>query len=51
MRLGDAKVSLRPFSMMMTMPTETSEPVPAVVGIAIRGGILPIFFAPPMIAA
>ena len=44
-------VSLRPFSRITTVPTETSEPVPAVVGMAISGGIFLIFFAPPVMAA
>ena len=50
-RLGEAKVSLRPLFSVVIMPIETSEPVPAVVGMAIKGGSFLISFDPPTIAA
>jgi hypothetical protein len=41
-----AKVALRPSSVMTMAPIETSLPVPAVVGMAISGGCLPILALP-----
>ena len=51
MRFGETMVSFTPVSRMTTAPTETSEPVPAVVGMATSGGIFLMYFAPPVLAA
>ncbi len=44
---GLAKVSLRPSAITMTKPTETSLPVPAVVGMATMGATSEICRTPP----
>ena len=46
-RFSLAKISFLPSSMIMTDPTDTSLPVPDVVGIAIMGMVLEIFPKPP----
>ena len=48
MNSGLAKVSLRPSFMIMTNPTETSLPVPAVVGTAINGATVLTSCPPPV---
>jgi len=47
-RSGEITESFRPSRKLITAPRPTSEPVPAVVGIAITGAIFAVMFeAPP----
>ena len=46
MSFGPANVALRPSFMMMMMPTDTSLPVPDVVGTAITGATFVMFLVP-----
>ncbi len=51
-RCGEMKPSLRPSSRVISAARPTSEPVPAVVGIAITGATAAVIFGrPPRMAA